>query len=94
MRIAETEKKVIIDSILASDPLAKIYLFGSRADDHKLGGDIDILILSKQIGLSEKIKIKSRIFKTIEEQRIDILVAKDTNDPFVKLALETGIQLK
>lgn len=93
MRIAETEKKVIVDSILKSDPSAKIYLFGSRVDDKMRGGDIDILILSEKIDFSEKIKIKSRIFKTIEEQKVDILVAKDSNDPFVKLALETGIQL-
>ena len=94
MRIADTEKKTIVESILASDPLAKIYLFGSRADNHMLGGDIDILILSEKIDLAEKIKIKSRIFKKIEEQRIDILVAKNASDPFVKIALEKGIQLK
>ena len=94
MRIAESEKKIIVDSILESDPSAKIYLFGSRADDHKLGGDIDILILSDTIDFSEKIKIKNRIFKTLEEQRIDLLVAKDLSDPFVKFALDKGIQLK
>jgi hypothetical protein len=40
MRIAENEKKAIVDSVLMSGPSAKIYLFGSRADDHKLGGDV------------------------------------------------------
>jgi len=94
LRISQNEKKVIVDSILTSDPLAKIYLFGSRADDMKKGGDIDILIFSEKIDLSEKIKIKTRIFQKMEEQKIDLLVAKDKNDPFVRLALEKGVQLK
>ena len=94
MRISQNEKKVIVDSILTSDPLAKIYLFGSRADDMKKGGDIDILIFSEKIDLSEKIKIKTRIFRKMEEQKIDLLVAKNKNDPFVRLALEKGVQLK
>ena len=94
MRISQNEKKVIVDSILTSDPLAKIYLFGSRADDMKKGGDIDILIFSEKIDLSEKIKIKTKIFQKMEEQKIDLLVAKDKNDPFVRLALEKGVQLK
>ena len=94
MRISQNEKKVIVDSILTSDPLAKIYLFGSRADDMKKGGDIDILIFSEKIDLSEKIKIKTRIFQKMEEQKIDLLVAKYKNDPFVRLALEKGVQLK
>ena len=94
MRIAENDKKVIVDSILESDPVAKIYLFGSRVDDDKRGGDIDILIFSEKIDLSEKIKIKTRIFQKMEEQKIDLLVAKNKNDPFVRLALEKGVQLK
>jgi len=94
LRISQNDKKVIVDSILTSDPLAKIYLFGSRADDMKKGGDIDILIFSEKIDLSEKIKIKTRIFQKMEEQKIDLLVAKDKNDPFVRLALEKGLQLK
>ena len=94
LRISQNDKKVIVDSILTSDPLAKIYLFGSRADDMKKGGDIDILIFSEKIDLSEKIIIKTRIFQKMEEQKIDLLVAKDKNDPFVRLALEKGVQLK
>jgi len=60
----------------------------------KKGGDIDILIFSEKTDLSEKIKIKTRIFQKMEEQKIDLLVAKDKNDPFVRLALEKGLQLK
>lgn len=29
----------------------------------------------------------------IEEQKIDLVIAQDTSDPFVRLALKTGIKL-
>jgi len=43
MRITEQEKNVIIDAVSSTDPNAKVWLFGSRVDDSKKGGDIDIL---------------------------------------------------
>ena len=75
------------------DPNAKIYLFGSRADPNKKGGDIDLLIFSQLLSNSDKISILVRIFDKIEEQKIDMIIAKNTADPFVRLALKTGIEL-
>jgi len=49
MRITELEKNTIIDAVESSDPDAKVWLFGSRADDSKKGGDIDIGILSSKV---------------------------------------------
>jgi predicted nucleotidyltransferase len=43
MRITEHEKNVIVDAVKSADPNAKVWLFGSRVDDSKKGGDIDIL---------------------------------------------------
>lgn len=93
MRLDENEIQAIKGSILECDPLCEIYLFGSRTDINKRGGDIDILILSQILTSSDKIPILSRIFEKIEEQKIDIVIAKDTSDPFVRLALKTGIKL-
>ena len=76
MRISEIEKTTIVNAILEKDKNAQIFLFGSRADDFKKGGDIDILIQSDEIGLLEIVKIKSTIFKNIPEQKIDLLVSK------------------
>jgi len=51
LRITEYEKDAIIEAITAIDPNAKVWLFGSRVDDDKKGGDIDIGILSEAIGV-------------------------------------------
>ena len=58
MRLKKEEIKTIKDTIKKFDKSAKIYLFGSRIDDNKRGGDIDILIDSPKIGFKELIKIK------------------------------------
>ena len=76
MRISEIEKTTIVNAILEKDKDAQIFLFGSRTDDLKKGGDIDILVQSDKIGLLEIVKIKSTIFKNIPEQKIDLLVLK------------------
>lgn len=76
MRISEIEKTTIVNAILEKDKNAQIFLFGSRTDDLKKGGDIDILVQSDEIGLLEIVKIKSAIFKHIPEQKIDLLVSK------------------
>ena len=46
MRLSNQERQAIKQTVATLDPDAKIYLFGSRADDTKHGGDIDLLILS------------------------------------------------
>ena len=46
MRLTEIEKKSIIDTIAIIDSEAEIYLYGSRCDDNKGGGDIDKAIIS------------------------------------------------
>ena len=74
--ISEIEKTTIVNAILEKDKNAQIFLFGSRTDDFKKGGDIDILVQSDEIGLLEIVKIKSNIFKNIPEQKIDLLVSK------------------
>ena len=76
MRLSKIEKTSIVNAILEKDKNAQIFLFGSRTDDFKKGGDIDILVQSDEIGLLEIVKIKSTIFKNIPEQKIDLLVSK------------------
>ena len=78
-----SEKEVIKAVIRELDLSTKIDLFGSLADPNKRGGDIGLLIFSQVLSNVDK----------LEEQKIDILIAKNTSDPFVRLALKTGIEL-
>lgn len=91
MRLSEKEKSAIVQAIHSIDPNAEIYLFGSRADDKKKGGDIDLLILSQTLGRGDKRKIKFELFEAIGEQKIDILIAMDLKDPFVRMARSGGL---
>lgn len=93
MRLSSQEKNVIVEAVLHLDAKARIYLFGSRVDNRQKGGDIDILVLSECLTFRDKLKIKAIIFKKMEEQKIDLVVARDESDPFVKIALETGVRL-
>lgn len=42
MRLTKQEVQIIKSAILQVDPEARIFLFGSRVDDQKKGGDIDL----------------------------------------------------
>lgn len=93
MRLETKEKQAITSAIKELDSEAEIYLFGSRTDPEKKGGDIDLLILSKKLTSSDKISILVKIFDQIEEQKIDLIIARDLSDPFVRLAFKQGIKL-
>jgi len=93
MRLNSEEVHIIKSAILSKDPDAKIYLFGSRVDKQAKGGDIDILVLSQHLTQESARSIKTAIFEKLEEQKLDILIAKDDQDPLVKIALKTGKRL-
>jgi len=93
VRITETEKKIIIDAVKNVDPVARLWLFGSRTDDNKKGGDIDIGILSSKVDVMEEIEIRQKICDIIGEQKIDIVVSKDGQQAFFKHVVTKGIPL-
>lgn len=93
MRLTDKEKSVIRKAVAEADPAARIFLFGSRTDDTGKGGDIDLLILSDFLGRAEKREIKFRLFDALGEQKIDLLIARDLSDPFVRMAKKGGIEL-
>ena len=72
------------------DPKARVCLFGSRVDDNKRGGDIDLLILSDKIEPSKKIELLLKLYEIVGEQKIDLIITDNLIDPFHRLAYKTG----
>lgn len=93
MRLKPEEVKTIKEAIFSLDPDARVFLFGSRADPSKKGGDIDLLVLSQELDSMDSLKIQKKLFKRLQEQKIDVIVASDDSDPFIKIALNNGIEL-
>lgn len=93
MRLTESEKNAIKSVISEYDPQARVYLFGSRADDTKRGGDIDLLILSEVLITTDRGRIRWNLCEKLGDQKIDILIAKDITDPFVNIAYKSGKSL-
>lgn len=94
MRLTAVEIDAIKKSINIYDPTARVYLFGSRVDDTKKGGDIDILLESNSITDDDKWKIVGEICDKIGERKIDVVVVSDENQrAFVKIIREKAIRL-
>lgn len=90
MRLTDNERNSIRNVIYKLDPDAKIWLFGSRVNDRAKGGDIDLLIMSSQLTVIDKLKIRLALYDEIGEQKIDLIIAADDTDPFTRIALSEG----
>jgi predicted nucleotidyltransferase len=82
-----------------------VWLFGSRVDDAKKGGDIDLLVCPQvrsaedaaepQQTFMQKIKMLTLLERYLGERKIDLVVeqAQDPR-PIVEVAHKTGIKLQ
>ena len=72
----------------------KVYLFGSRTDDSKRGGDIDLLVRTPQQkhGVLSRIRMIARLKELLGDQKIDI-IGDHEQSVVAKEALEKGILL-
>ncbi len=79
---------------------AKVYLFGSRVDENKQGGDIDLYVETELTGeelISAKLQAMSEIQLQIGDRKIDIVTASpnlSTDVPLIiQEARDSGIAL-
>ncbi len=99
MRLTEYQINAIIEntkSIFGKN--SKVYLFGSRTDDKKRGGDIDLLIECDEYhnNFSNELTFLSLLKRSIGQQKIDTIIKTtdvEDNRVIVSQALETGILL-
>ena len=73
----------------------KIYLFGSRVDDNKKGGDIDLFLEVEhqdEKSYNKKLQFISNLQNHIGEQKIDLIVSYD-NNRLIEIEAKKGIEL-
>lgn len=101
MRLSESEIKTIKSvTIDVWGNQTHVYLFGSRVDDSKKGGDIDLYINLQEEQEPKQIMLKKAEFLgkldlLLGEQKIDLLVRTNYNNhlSIIKTALLTGVEL-
>ena len=94
MRLKREEVDLLKKVLFELSPEAKLYLFGSRVDDDKRGGDIDLLVVSKKLTKKDLRKLKIEFFKEFDEQKIDIILDDGSfKDSFCKMILNKAILL-
>ncbi|MDH4286269.1 MAG: nucleotidyltransferase domain-containing protein [Gallionella sp.] len=77
---------------------AQVWLFGSRVDDRRRGGDIDLLVRPAAThikpSLASKIRFLNKLEGRIGERKVDVVVEADNDSrPIVRVAHETGVLL-
>lgn len=94
MRLTQQEIEVLKNKLKQLCKDSKLYLFGSRVDDNKRGGDIDLLIISKELTKKDLREIRIEFFKHFGEQKIDIVLDNgELNNPFTKHIFKKAIEL-
>ena len=96
MRLSKRLKISLIKSIVESFGEVDIYLFGSRTDDSKKGGDIDIAVdvdLSTQAFKQCKIKFMVAMIKQGLDLKIDLVPYNSQSKLLVEEIKKSAIKL-
>lgn len=96
MRLTPKEQQVIRDASLRYFGV-RPRLFGSRVDDSKRGGDIDLYIvapLSPEDAFASEMSLAADLYLALGERKIDIVVNTGRLDlPIYHVAQEQGVWL-
>jgi predicted nucleotidyltransferase len=83
----------------STDPELVLYLFGSRADDKKRGGDIDLLVVGptqQTVNSFPRLDFLVELKRSIGDRRIDITMATSEeleSNSFLKSGTSNKIQI-
>ena len=74
---------------------SRVFLFGSRTDETKKGGDIDLFIEPQHVSnvSEQKITLLTKLQTVLGDQTIDIVLAKDKNRLIEQEARKKGVLL-
>ncbi|MGH8568157.1 MAG: nucleotidyltransferase domain-containing protein [Gammaproteobacteria bacterium] len=100
MRITQVQRRALIEQIRRSfGPAARVWLFGSRADDRRRGGDVDIYV--EAVGPAVEGRLDAEIATGIALQdlfdglKVDLVVryGGEAERPIHAIAKNTGVLL-
>jgi uncharacterized protein len=102
MRLTQEEQRGIAEAARLVLPAgSRVVLFGSRTDDARRGGDVDLLVETTfALAADESVRLcrrlTARLYRCLGERRIDMLMsvhgAADERD-VVRAARQNGIEL-
>ena len=97
MRLSESERLSITSVIkLHFEPEARLFLFGSRVDDTKHGGDIDLYLetcLKGEKLIRAKLCAISDIQRRIGDQKIDLVTSSPESSHDLPLVIQRARQM-
>ncbi len=97
LRLSEEEIKIIKDTAKkVFGESVSVFIYGSRTDLNKKGGDIDILIKTeKEISLKKQLNFLAELELKGIERKCDLLIlSKNSKIKSIhKTALETGVKI-
>lgn len=102
MRISSVEHEAIAAASREAFPAGtRVVLFGSRLDENRRGGDIDLLVewpgpMAAADAVDRRTRFTARLYRLLDEQRIDVVMAQAAQPdarPVVEVARQQGIEL-
>ncbi|MCC5806754.1 MAG: nucleotidyltransferase domain-containing protein [Opitutales bacterium] len=93
MRLSVAEQQIILETLREYDPEARVFLFGSRTDDHAKGGDIDVLCLSSRLDRQGRRRARRALSDRLGGQRVDLVVSASESKLFVRMVLPDAVPL-
>ena len=79
-------------------PDARVWLFGSRVDDSKRGGDVDLMIETDQVVENHALtaaRMAAKVSRNMHGRRVDVIIQAPgiPNQPIHQAARRQGVQL-
>lgn len=94
MRLSSVQTENIAQSVHRYlGDTARVWLFGSRLDDEKRGGDVDLYVEAGSHPLMNEIRCKLQLEEYLEIP-VDLIVRPhNENTPIAQIARKTGVAL-
>jgi len=94
MRLTVQENNAVCDLLKGADPNGRLYLFGSRTDNTKKGGDIDLFFeATKTLDLKQKLTLEY-LLSAACDTKVDLIIKNpDQEEQAIFMIARNGVLL-